>query len=89
MNKGSFNDSCFVECPPRVPNRGNNERVVETVETISAELTVGLRLNCYLSPTTHGTSLMRAVRALKASGAFALPMFCTKNPCTLPNRFKT
>ena len=74
--------SCFVECPPRVPNSGNSEQAVETVETVSAELAVGLRLNCRLSPTIHATSLMRAVRALRASGALALPMFCTRNPCT-------
>ena len=30
--------SCFVECPPRVPNSENSERAVETVETVSAEL---------------------------------------------------
>ena len=74
--------SCFVECPPRVPNSENSEQAVETVETVSAELAVGLRLNCRLSPTTHATSVMRAVRALRASGALALPMFCTRNPCT-------
>ena len=56
--------SCFVECPPRVPNSENSEQAVETIETVSAELAVGLRLNCRLSPTTHATSLMRAVRAL-------------------------
>ena len=60
--------SCFVECPPRVPNTGNSERAVKTIETVSAKLAVRLSLNCCLGPTTHAASLMGHVGSVGIEG---------------------